>query len=200
MGCASTSFSTPSFLYCAPHTFCFGDDIAAMIRDAASVLAHVHVADTFNHKASSGLRYIVNPPGSTARVHQHLDIGQGEVGWDAFFGTLHEVGFDGIMTACVFAWEERAVASSRFMRQEMKQYVDKYWSFRGAVRTRLTALVYGELSELPISRRCCAIGRQGAWGSPCVRARRNSDAAWAVTLPLASVIASAVSTARAGSN
>lgn len=115
------------FLYCSPHTFYFGTDMAQMIRDAAPVLAHVHVADTFNHKASSGLRYIVNPPGSTARVHQHLDIGQGEVDWDVFFGTLHEVGFDGIMTSCVFAWEERAVDSSRFMRQEIQRYVDKYW-------------------------------------------------------------------------
>jgi myo-inositol catabolism protein IolH len=118
------------FLYCAPHTFYFGNDIATMIRESAPVLAHVHVADTFNHKASSGLRYIVNPPGSSARVHQHLDIGQGEVDWDAFFGTLHEVGFDGIMTACVFAWEERAVESSRFMRQEMQRYIDKYWGQR----------------------------------------------------------------------
>jgi len=115
------------FLYCAPHTFYFGDDTKAMIRECADVLAHVHVGDTFNHKASSGLRYIVNPPGSTARVHQHLDIGQGEVPWDDFFGTLAEVGFDGIMTACVFAWEERAEDSSRFMRNEMQRYVDKYF-------------------------------------------------------------------------
>ena len=49
-------------LYCAPHTYYFGDDMAAMIRDAGPVLAHVHVADTMNHKASSDLRYIVNPP------------------------------------------------------------------------------------------------------------------------------------------
>jgi myo-inositol catabolism protein IolH len=91
------------FLYCTPHTFYFGDDMVAMLRKCADVLAHVHIADTFNHKASSGLRYIVNPPGSTARVHQHLNIGQGEVPWDDFFRTLHEVGFDGIMTACVFA-------------------------------------------------------------------------------------------------
>jgi myo-inositol catabolism protein IolH len=116
------------FLYCAPHTFYFGDDVQAMIRECADVLAHVHVADTFNHKASSGLRYIINPPGSTARVHQHLDIGQGEVPWDAFFDTLAEVGFDGIMTACVFAWEDRAEESSRFMRKEMQRYVDKYWT------------------------------------------------------------------------
>lgn len=116
------------FLYCTPHTFYFGDDTAAMLRACADVLAHVHVGDTFNHRASSGLRYIVNPPGSTARVHQHLDIGQGEVPWDDFFRTLAEVGFDGIMTACVFAWEERADASGRFMRGEMQRYVDKYFS------------------------------------------------------------------------
>ncbi|MEK0086208.1 sugar phosphate isomerase/epimerase family protein, partial [Benzoatithermus flavus] len=115
------------FLYCAPHTFYFGDDMRAMIREAAPVLAHVHVADTFDHKASSGLRYIVNPPGAKVTVHQHLDIGQGEVDWDVFFETLHEVGFDGIMTACVFAWEERAEDSSRFMRQEIQRYLDKYW-------------------------------------------------------------------------
>jgi myo-inositol catabolism protein IolH len=46
---------------------------------------------------------------------QHLDIGQGEVDWDAFFGTLRDTGFDGVATVCVFAWEERAVESSKFM-------------------------------------------------------------------------------------
>lgn len=115
------------FLYCTPHTFYFGDDTREMIRQAAPVLAHVHIADTFNHRASSGLRYIVNPPGSSARVHQHLDIGQGEVPWDDVFGTLAEVGFDGIMTACVFAWEDRADASGRFMRAEMQRYIDKHF-------------------------------------------------------------------------
>ena len=109
------------FLYCAPHTFYFGDDMAQMIRESAPVLAHVHVADTFNHKGSSGLRYIINPPGSKATIHQHMNIGQGEVDWDVFFGTLADVGFDGIMTACVFAWEENASESRRFMRQVMQR-------------------------------------------------------------------------------
>lgn len=113
--------------YIAPHTFYYGDDLAAMIREAAPVLAHVRVADTFNHKKSSQLRYIVNPPGSTQiRVHQHLDIGQGEIDWDVFFATLAEVGFDGVLSACVFAWEERAEDSSRFMRAEIQRYLDKY--------------------------------------------------------------------------
>ena len=118
------------FLYCTPHTFYFGDDTVAMLRECADVLAHVHIADTFNHKASSGLRYIVNPPGSTARVHQHLNIGQGEVPWDDFYRTLHEIGFDGIMTACVFAWEDKADHSGTFMRAEMQRYIDRFWSTR----------------------------------------------------------------------
>ena len=113
--------------YIAPHTFYYGDDMAAMIREAAPVLAHVRVADTFNHKKSSQLRYIVNPPGSTQiRVHQHLDMGQGEIDWDLFFQTLAEVRFDGVLSACVFAWEERAEESSRFMRTEIQRYLDQY--------------------------------------------------------------------------
>jgi myo-inositol catabolism protein IolH len=101
-----------SFLYCAPHTFHQGGDIAGIMRYAGDLLTQVHVADGFDHRASSGLRYITNPPGNAVRVHQHLDIGQGEVSWDAFFGTLGDLRFDGIMTVCVFAWEDRARESS----------------------------------------------------------------------------------------
>lgn len=113
--------------YIAPHTFYYGDDMAAMIREAAPLLAHVRVADTFNHKKSSQLRYIVNPPGSNQiRVHQHLDMGQGEIDWDLFFGSLDAVRFNGVLSSCVFAWEERADDSSRFMRSEMQRYLDKH--------------------------------------------------------------------------
>ena len=55
---------------------------------AGDLLTQLHIGDSFDQRGSSGLRYIVNPPGSTARVHQHLDIGQGEVDWDEFFATL----------------------------------------------------------------------------------------------------------------
>lgn len=115
-----------SFVYCAPHTFHQGGDITGIMEYAGDMLTHVHVADSFDHRASSGLRYIVNPPGSPARVHQHLDIGQGDVDWDEFFGTLGQLGFDGIMTACVFAWEERARESNTFMRERMEQYIQKW--------------------------------------------------------------------------
>jgi myo-inositol catabolism protein IolH len=115
-----------SFLYCAPHTFHQGGDMAGIMRHAGPLLTHLHVADSFDHRASSGLRYIVNPPGSPARVHQHLDIGQGEVDWDLFFGTLAELGFDGIATVCVFAWEERARESSVHNLERIQQYLSKF--------------------------------------------------------------------------
>jgi myo-inositol catabolism protein IolH len=111
-----------NYLYCAPHTFHLSDgagNVAEMLQYAGAKLAHVHIADSFNHRGSSGLRYIVNPPGSTARVHQHLDIGQGEVNWPELFGTLRDLRFEGIATVCVFAWEERARASSQFMLEQV---------------------------------------------------------------------------------
>lgn len=101
------------YVYCAPHTFHLGNDIEQMIHYSADVLRHVHVADTFDHTASSGLRYILNPPGTAARIHQHLDVGQGEVDFEAMFRALAAVGFDGIITGCVFAWEDKAIDSFR---------------------------------------------------------------------------------------
>jgi myo-inositol catabolism protein IolH len=113
-----------SFLYCAPHTFHQGGDLERIMRHAGPLLTQVHLADSFDHRGSSGLRYIVNPPGSAARVHQHLDIGQGEVDWDLFFATLADIGFDGIATVCVFAWEERARDSATVNLAE----VNRYWA------------------------------------------------------------------------
>jgi myo-inositol catabolism protein IolH len=116
-----------SFLYCAPHTFHMGGDVSGIMEYAGDLLTHLHVADSFDHRASSGLRYIVNPPGSAVRIHQHLDIGQGEVDWDEFFGTLGRLRFDGVMTVCVFAWEDRARESSIFMREQIEKYTQD-WS------------------------------------------------------------------------
>lgn len=117
-----------SYLFCAPHTFHLGGDIVSNIRRAGSLVSQVHLADSFDHRASSGLRYIVNPPGSPVRVHQHLDIGQGEVDFEVLFAALKVVRFDGILTSCVFAWEDRADESSRFMRERIASYVGRYLS------------------------------------------------------------------------
>src|SRR6476659_7714179 len=115
-----------SFLYCAPHTFHMGGNMREILRYAGDLLTQLQLADSFDHTASSGLRYIVNPPGSTARIHQHLDIGQGDVKWDEFFATLAEIGFDGIATVCVFAWEDRARQSLIYNRETAEAYIDKY--------------------------------------------------------------------------
>jgi myo-inositol catabolism protein IolH len=116
-----------SYVYCAPHTFHLGGDIAGMLRHAGDLVTQVHLADCLDHRASSGLRYIVNPPGSTARVHQHLDIGQGEVDFETLFAGLREIGFDGILTACVFAWEDRAEESCRFMRGAINDLLSRHF-------------------------------------------------------------------------
>jgi myo-inositol catabolism protein IolH len=109
------------YLYCAPHTFHLGRDVAEMIRYAAPLLAHVHVADSFDHLAGGGDRYIVNPSDSDVRVHQHNVVGNGEVDWDAFFGTLVDVEFDGIMTSCVLGWEDQALETMRITRDEIRR-------------------------------------------------------------------------------
>jgi myo-inositol catabolism protein IolH len=105
------------YLYCAPHTFTMGGEMSAMIEYSADVLAHVHVADTFRPS-----RTIVNPPGNW-RIHQHLDVGQGEVDWPEFFAALRRVGFDDVMTVTVFAWEDRALDSLRANFEAVQRYL-----------------------------------------------------------------------------
>jgi len=100
-----------NYCFCAPHAFHLSDgagDVERMLRYAGDRLAHVHIADCYNHRANVGNRYIVNPPGVDARVHQHNEIGNGDLDWNAFFGTLRDMRFDGIATVCVFGWEEDA--------------------------------------------------------------------------------------------
>ena len=119
-----------SYLYCAPHTFHMGGSgpggIRSIMEHAGDRLTHLHVADAYDHTASSGLRYITNPPGNSVRVHQHMDLGQGEVNGDEFFGTLGDLKFgdgsENIMTVCVFAWEERAKDSAVFMRETIAKH------------------------------------------------------------------------------
>jgi myo-inositol catabolism protein IolH len=80
----------------------------------------VHIADCYNHRANVGNRYIINPPGVDARIHQHNEIGNGDVDWDEFFGTLRDIRFDGIATVCVFGWEENADDIHRRMLERVQ--------------------------------------------------------------------------------
>jgi myo-inositol catabolism protein IolH len=102
-----------NYVFCAPHAFHLSDgagDVRRMMEYAGGKLKHLHVADCFNHRANVGNRYILNPPGVDARIHQHNEIGHGDLDWDEFFSTLRERAFDGIATVCVFGWEEDADA------------------------------------------------------------------------------------------
>ena len=89
-----------------------------------------HMGGTMDHRRSHGLRYITNPPGSPARVHQHLKIGDGDINWDEFFGGLAEIGFydrpDTVMVSSVFAEDENADEVSRYQLATMTDYVTKY--------------------------------------------------------------------------
>ena len=109
---------TLRYLFCTPHIFHLGDDVSAMIEYAAPVLAHVHFADTFRPA-----RVILNPPDPAARIHQHLDIGQGEVGWETVFSALAQVGFSDLATVAVFAWPDRAMASAEHNRAALRRYL-----------------------------------------------------------------------------
>ena len=75
-------------VYVASHSFHMKNAPLDIMRAAGDKLRLVHVADTMDHHASHGLRYITNPPGNPVRVHQHLKIGDGDVNWDEFFGGL----------------------------------------------------------------------------------------------------------------
>jgi myo-inositol catabolism protein IolH len=109
--------------FCCPHAFHLSDgkgDVERMIRGSAPKLREVHVADALNHRANDGNRYIVNPPGVDARVHQHTEIGLGDVPFDRVFATLREIGFDGVVSVCVFGWHEDADAINRRMLERIQ--------------------------------------------------------------------------------
>ncbi|GMA60802.1 sugar phosphate isomerase/epimerase [Alicyclobacillus fastidiosus] len=113
-----------NLVYSTAHTFYYDDgigDIATMFDYAGNRLTHVLFADTFNHKAANGLRYIVNPPGAEATIHQHLNIGEGEVDFVTIFSKLKEMKFDGIATNSVFAWVDKADESCTLMLKKMTE-------------------------------------------------------------------------------
>lgn len=108
--------SNVGFVYVGSHTFHYGDRATSLINEVGPRLGAVYTADTFDHKRSHGLRYISNPPGNSARVHQHLNIGDGDVDWDELFSALRGTGFldrdDALIVSNVFAedegWEQSA--------------------------------------------------------------------------------------------
>lgn len=116
------------FVYVAAHTFHYGDDAPGIIATAGPRLGAVYAADTMDHRRSHGLRYITNPPGSPARVHQHLRIGAGDVDWAQAFDALAASGFlareDAIIVSNVFGEDEAWDETSRHQLQAIRAAVD----------------------------------------------------------------------------
>jgi myo-inositol catabolism protein IolH len=98
------------YLYCAPHSFSLGGEVADLVDAGSGITGHVHVADTYRPHT-----IIVNPPGRRpdVRVHQHLDIGAGEVPFELIFERLAVQRFAGVVTVSVFFFDERADESFR---------------------------------------------------------------------------------------
>ena len=115
------------FLYCTPHAFHQRHSPAEVIAAAGEKVRYVHLADAFDHTASHGLRYITNPPGNAVRVHQHMEVGRGEVDYDEVFAALAAVGFDGVVSSCVFGFEEDARAISERQRDAAVALVAKHF-------------------------------------------------------------------------
>lgn len=124
------------FVYVACHTFHYGGNMAEIMQAAGPSLGLVHIADTFDHRRSHGLRYISNPPGNAARVHQHLAIGDGDVDFDAFFGGLTGLGFfdrdDTVAVSSVFAEDEAVDEVSRYQLTQIRSRIE---AARGATPT-----------------------------------------------------------------
>lgn len=116
------------FVYVGSHTFHYGNDVDGIVDAAGVRLGAAYVADSFDHTRSHGLRYISNPPGNAARIHQHLALGDGDVDWDATFAALARNGFydrDTVLVSNVFAEDERADEVSRYQLQQIQERVAK---------------------------------------------------------------------------
>ncbi|HLS93770.1 MAG TPA: sugar phosphate isomerase/epimerase family protein [Microbacterium sp.] len=115
------------FVYVAAHTFHLGNRAATLLPEVGDRLGAVFAADTFDHTRSHGLRYITNPPGNAARVHQHLRIGDGDVDWGELFGTLRSTGYldreDALIVSNVFAEDEHADEVSRYQLEKIRELI-----------------------------------------------------------------------------
>jgi myo-inositol catabolism protein IolH len=116
------------FVYVASHTFHYGDRAESLIPALGDRLGAIYVSDAFDHNRSHGLRYIVNPPTSSARVHQHLKIGDGDVDWTTLFATLASANFfdrdETMIVSNVFAEDENVDDVSRYQHKQINELID----------------------------------------------------------------------------
>ena len=123
------------FLYCTPHAFHQGHDAGDHhrgrrgedpLRAPGRCLGPHHVQRLC---ATSPTR-----PATPSRVHQHMEMGMGEVDYDAVFAALAAADFDGVISSCVFGWEEDARGVSERQRDKAIALVDQ--ALRNRCRSR----------------------------------------------------------------
>jgi myo-inositol catabolism protein IolH len=54
-----------------------------------------------------------------------MEMGKGEVDHDEVFAALAAVGFDGVISSCVFGWEEDADGVNTRQRDKVQALIDK---------------------------------------------------------------------------
>lgn len=119
------------YIYSAPHTFFYDKgkgDVKPMLEYAGDDLSHVLIADTMNH--TRHCRYIVNPPGVDATIHQHVGVGEGEVDFNTLFKTLrdtgfatrtHKVGGESIIATSLFGYPEKMKVQAIETRERIER-------------------------------------------------------------------------------
>lgn len=120
-----------TYVYSTSHGFFYDQgrgDVRRMLAYAGESLSHVLFSDTMNQTIDC--RYIVNPPGVSATVHQHLAMGEGEVDFDGIFATLREMRFSartfpvgGESIACVsyFGYPEKMARQAVEARERIER-------------------------------------------------------------------------------
>jgi myo-inositol catabolism protein IolH len=56
-----------------------------------------------------------------------MEMGRGEVDYDAVFAALASVAFDGVVSSCVFGWEEDARGISERQRDKALALIGKHF-------------------------------------------------------------------------
>lgn len=112
------------FVYVGAHAFHYEEPAASLLPVVGAGLKSVFISDSFDHRRSHSLRYISNPPGNAARVHQHLKVGDGDVNFSELFDLLRSTGYlddpEALIVSNVFAEDEQADEVSRYQLETIK--------------------------------------------------------------------------------
>jgi myo-inositol catabolism protein IolH len=65
-----------------------------------------------------------------------MEMGRGEVDYDAVFAALAAVGFDGVISSCVFGWEEASRGVSKRQRDKALALIGKHFGSKTETAVR----------------------------------------------------------------